>query len=349
MSSRQEVGVIQGLNYLSMASAVGVSDPESPAGKAGFLTGDLITEVNGKPIKYWREVSSLLLDQATTETLSFKVLRQAEGQKTPETIELSLAKPTNMQSDSEDLLSQLGLNRLDIFLGAIKEGSPAATAGLQSGDMIVRVGDTAVKQWQDIVDSVKSYSEGKPPLSVSVIRKGEQITLNVKPVLNVTMTHQGAEEERYMIGIVPPGSDAMPETVIARTSNPISALATGVEDSIDWTVMTVMSLVRVFQNKVSAKNIGGFISIAQMASTTFKIGITPFLKVMGVISINLFILNLLPVPVLDGGHLVFYSIEALRGAPLSMRKLEIAQQVGLILLLSLLIFTLFNDVSRILS
>jgi regulator of sigma E protease len=105
--------------------------------------------------------------------------------------------------------------------------------------------------------------------------------------------------------------------------------------------------LRLIQNRVSAKSIGGPIMIGQLASKTFEIGLSPFLKIMAIISINLFILNLMPIPVLDGGHLVFFTVEALRGAPLSMRKMEIAQQVGLVLLMSLMFLALFNDVSRL--
>lgn len=113
--------------------------------------------------------------------------------------------------------------------------------------------------------------------------------------------------------------------------------------------MTIMSFVRLFQAKISPKNIGGVISIGQAASETFKIGIAQFLQMMAVISVNLFILNLMPVPVLDGGHLVFYVIEVIKGAPLSMKKMELAQQVGLALLMSLMIFALFNDFTRFLG
>jgi regulator of sigma E protease len=111
--------------------------------------------------------------------------------------------------------------------------------------------------------------------------------------------------------------------------------------------MTVISFLKLLQNKISPKSIGGVLSIGQIASESFKLGISQFLQIMAVISINLFVLNLLPIPVLDGGHLLFYSVEALRGSPVSMRKMEIAQQIGLILLMSLMVFALFNDFSRI--
>jgi regulator of sigma E protease len=117
----------------------------------------------------------------------------------------------------------------------------------------------------------------------------------------------------------------------------------------DVTAMTVLSFLRLIQNKISPKNIGGVISIGQAASETFKIGYVHFLQMMAIISVNLFVLNLLPIPVLDGGHLLFYSIEAIRGAPVSMRKMEIAQQVGLVVLMSLMVFALFNDFSRLMG
>ena len=108
-----------------------------------------------------------------------------------------------------------------------------------------------------------------------------------------------------------------------------------------------MGFVRLIQGEVSSKNIGGFLSIGQMAKKSWGMGMSEFLLAMAVISINLFVLNLLPVPVLDGGHLVFYSIEAIRGAPLSLQKMELAHKVGAALLVGLMVFALFNDVSRI--
>ena len=111
----------------------------------------------------------------------------------------------------------------------------------------------------------------------------------------------------------------------------------------------IKSFVRLAQGQVSAKNIGGVITIGRVASRSFELGISAFLKTMAIISLNLFILNLLPVPVLDGGHLLFFSVEALKGKPISLKKLEIAQQVGLTLLIMLMAFAFFNDISNLIS
>jgi len=113
--------------------------------------------------------------------------------------------------------------------------------------------------------------------------------------------------------------------------------------------MVLIGFLRMIQNEVSSRNIGGVITIGKYAGQSYKVGLSPFLKFMAIISINLFILNLLPVPILDGGHLLFFTIEAIRGAPMSMKKMELAQQVGLILLMTLMVFALFNDITNILN
>jgi regulator of sigma E protease len=132
-----------------------------------------------------------------------------------------------------------------------------------------------------------------------------------------------------------------------RVKNPIQALGVGFRRSLEMSQMVIMGLVRLVQNQVSARNIGGVISIGRFASQSFEMGLVAFLKMMALISVNLFLLNLLPVPILDGGHLVFFTIEAIKGAPLGLRKMELAQQVGLIFLISLMVFAMFNDISNL--
>lgn len=163
------------------------------------------------------------------------------------------------------------------------------------------------------------------------------------------MNNQGQEERRYEIGIRPLIVEAPPAVVTVTAPNPAAAVSRGFEQTIHWTDVTVLGFVRMIQREVSPKNIGGLFSIGQMAQKSWELGLSKFLFMMALISINLFVLNLLPVPILDGGHLVFYTIEAIKGAPLSLRKMEIAQQVGLVLLLFLMGFALFNDMSRLLN
>ena len=243
-------------------------------------------------------------------------------------------------------LEGLGIEKSDLFLAKVMEKTPAATAGLQAGDRILAVGSMQPKNWEDVLEAVKAY-KGEGELEFTVLRQNEQKKISVKPEMTSQMTAQGSEDKRFTIGIVPWVITAPLVIKKVQADSMVAALSRGVSRTWDVTVMTVVSFVRLAQNRISPKSIGGVISIGQAASETFKIGIGQFLTMMAIISVNLFILNLLPIPVLDGGHLLFYSIEALRGAPVSMRKMEIAQQVGLVLLMSLMVFALFNDFSRL--
>ena len=243
-------------------------------------------------------------------------------------------------------LTKMGIEKTDLFLAKVVDDSPAQRAGLRKNDRIVSVNGKVLQNWQDLVAQVKSFKGGGPPLDVTVLREGISREEKITPKMTVVQGPGGAKQERYTIGIQPWIIQTRPESVTIRTPNPLKALWAGTVNSWKWSEMTLLTFVRIFQNRISANNIGGVISIAVVAKQTFEIGISEFLTIMGIISINLFILNLLPIPILDGGHLVFFSIEALRGAPLSLRKLEIAQQVGLFLILMLIVFAVINDISR---
>jgi len=341
LSRRPKIGDVKGLSYLSKASLIGVSPPNSLAALAGMKTGDLITSISGRPIKYWRELETVLssLDEQSSLEINYK--------REDKELSAKIALPPADQATEQR--SVLGIIKPDLFLARVISDSPAEQAGLKKGDHLVKIDNTDLKGWKDLVKRVSSFKTGDPPLNVFLMRDGEAHTLPMSPTLSTVSTRQGGEEERFTIGIQPFIAHAIPSMVIKRTRNPIKAFWVGVVDSWKWSEMTMLTFVRIFQNRISAKNIGGVISIAHIAKQTFEIGIAPFLKIMGIISINLFILNLLPIPILDGGHLLFFSIEALRGAPISMRKLEIAQQVGLVVILGLIAFALMNDVSRLIS
>lgn len=346
LSTRRYVGEIEGLSPNSRATSVGVSDPKSLAAQAGLKTGDVITFINGKEISAWRELEAQVLANAGQQ-VEIKFERQADEKKS-DSFTAKLAIPATMQ-DPKQALAQMGIEPSDLFLSQIFDKSPAAEAGLSQGDKIITVGGVAISQWDQVVETVKSYRKDSGPLTVVVMRNGEQKRFDIVPQMTKHMSPQGKEEERFTLGILPLVTVVNPPPFIQRTTNPIAALARGWQWSIKWTELTLIGFERMLKNEVSPKNLGGIISIGQVASRSFEIGVSAFLSIMAIISINLFIVNLLPVPVLDGGHLLFYSLEFLRGKPLSLKKLEIAQQVGLILLVSLMAFALFNDVSRFFS
>jgi regulator of sigma E protease len=372
LSWDRSIGDVAGLNANSKSSFIGVADPQSPIGKAGLRSGDHIKKVGGMDVTKWRELLDILpVAAGNGDKITFEVERGLLDEKTSEhpasvtaTVDSKLVKGKS----GDDALKALGIEYPELYLAAATEGAPAAKAGLQVGDRIVSIDGTKVTSFEQIATIIRSYGDKLPkdapasngimsilsnkteapssPLNVVFSREGVEKTASLVPIVKKRMDTNGNEDRHFEIGISPLIVDAVPATVTLDYKNPFAVVSRGVEQTVKWTSLTVLSFVRLFQGEVSPKNVGGFFSIGAMAKKSWQIGAPQFLHVMAIISINLFVLNLLPVPVLDGGHLVFYAIEAIKGAPLSMRKMEIAQQVGLVLLLGLMVFALFNDATR---
>ncbi len=341
LSSKEFSADLTGVLPYSKGTSVGVL-PESLGEQLGLKSGDILTKINNVEIKYWRHLNETLV-KAGQGPFTIHAQRLSSDEK-PQDITIQIPA----KDGAHYSLESLGLESSELYLGKVMEKSPAMTAGLKTGDRLISINGTDLQKWDDVLGNIKSFN-GKDPVQIKVRRGHEVLDLAIVPEMSSQMTASGAEEKRYMIGISPFMNIAAPETFVMKTSNLGKALARGTEKTWDVTVMTAMSFVRLFQAKISPKNIGGVISIGQAASETFKVGMSQFLQMMAIISVNLFILNLLPVPVLDGGHLVFYIIEVVKGAPLSMKKMEYAQRVGMFLLLFLMVFALFNDFTRVLG
>ena len=339
LSLQESIGEIPGLNTNAKASVVGVRK-NSLADKAGLKTGDVIKAVAGVPVKYLRELDNLFVSlQGQPIEIEIERYENLED-PTPETQKITVGKAQFASINS------IGIESSELFLAKIIPESPAQIAGLKAGDRISKVNDMVPAVWEDVLNTVKSY-KGEGVIAIQVEREGKFENFEITPKMTEHMNSQGGEEKRFTVGIIPWAVPASPEITTLKMAGFGAALGRGFDRTIEISVMTVLSFWRLIENKISPKNIGGVISIGQAASETYKMGISQFLQMMAVISINLFILNLLPIPVLDGGHLLFYTIEAIRGTPVSMKKMEIAQQIGLVALMSLMVFSLFNDVTRV--
>lgn len=225
-------------------------------------------------------------------------------------------------------------------IGKVNENSPAAQAGLQKGDEILRINDKETVAWADVLTAVKD-SVGRP-LTIVVQRGGEQLTMTVKPSIDAVKNVFGEEvEQRYMIGIM------KADDVTWEPSGPFEALENACLQTWMYIDLTVTGFVKIIQQVVPASEIGGPILIAQIAGEQMKAGWLNLIYFMSLLSVNLGILNLLPIPVLDGGHLVFLTLEGLRRKPLNERAQIIAQQVGIGLLGTLMIFVFYNDIVRL--
>ena len=226
-------------------------------------------------------------------------------------------------------------------IGGVMPGMPAANAGLARGDTVLAIEGKPIATWDELSETVRA--SGGRPLKVSVRHEdGSTGELTVTP--EERPEHSPFNEvigKAYLIGI---------ERFIEFSPvSFLSAIGLGAYQTYFWVKMTLLSIVKIFQGAVSARELGGPILIVQAAGQQAQLGFEYLIRFLGLISVNLGVLNLLPVPVLDGGHLLFLSFEAVRGKPLAIRHREMAQQVGLFLLLALMVFVFYNDISRIVA
>lgn len=348
---KREVGGIEGLSFMSRASTIAVV-AKGAAATAGLKSGDTVTKINETPIRRWRELLLAADTFANSSEIKISVQRGLiesflEEEHEPKTFEVTLAVPAAAKGKTGlDALKAMGFDDPAMYLASVEKDSPAEKAGMKPGDQLISINGQSVANFEQVIAVVRTF-DGKKPLAFVYQRDGQTQNAEVTPKSKKRMNQQAQEESRFEVGIRPMMIDDNPVTIDRSTNNVLEAIERGAIRSAEMSGAVVMGFVRLFSGEVSAKNIGGFLSIGQMAKKSWGMGMTEFLLAMAIISINLFVLNLLPVPVLDGGHLVFYSIEAIRGAPLSMQKMELAQRVGAALLVGLMVFALFNDVSRI--
>lgn len=225
-------------------------------------------------------------------------------------------------------------------VGAVNEHSPAAAGGMLANDVIVEINGTITERWLDVLEGVKN--SGGETISMVVLREGEEVKLELTPEIDTVKNIYGEEvEQRYMIGIV------RYDELRYVHSGPIGALENACKQTWGFIMLTVTGFVKIIQQVIPASELGGPILIAQIAGQQMKAGWVNLMYFMGLLSVNLGVLNLLPVPVLDGGHLMFLTIEAIRRKPMEERTQIIAQQVGIALLGTLMIFVFYNDIIRL--
>jgi len=222
------------------------------------------------------------------------------------------------------------------LVGEVDTPSPAARAGLQKDDLIVAIDGKPVTSWEEMAAQIAE--SGGQSLAVEVERAGQRKTLDLQPELKTTQNLFGEDVQRYIIGIRSAG-DVIPQQVSF-----VDAVQMSFARTWEITELTVLSVVKLIQGKLPATTLGGPIKIAQMAGAQAREGMMNLMVFTAVISINLGILNFLPIPVLDGGHLLFFTIEMISRRPVSIKVREIAQQFGIFLLILLMIFVIYNDI-----
>ena len=243
-----------------------------------------------------------------------------------------------MKKNSLSSLSLLGIELSDLYIYLVGPETPAQKAGLLKGDRLVAIDGKVIKNWKQVLDTIGSYSG--QPFSLTYDRKGQKKTVSLSPK---ALFVEGNIKKRYMIGIAAGSFPVGPEQTVKKHSVIQAAIYSG-KETWKWLGYTAVGLLRLIQGEISVRNISGPVRIGRIAHSSFEAGLDTFLFIMAIISLNLFFLNLLPIPMLDGGHLLFFTIEGILGRSLSIKKLVVAQQIGLFVLLSFFGFVIYNDI-----
>lgn len=224
-------------------------------------------------------------------------------------------------------------------IGGVQPGSPAAAAGLQPGDRVVTAADRLVRSWDELSREIRA-SRGQP-LELGVVRDGREFVVTLSAARGRTRNLLGESEEAWLIGVQSAGN------VEVERGNPLTASWLAVSRTVDLSLLTLEVLVKMVVGRVDSANLGGPLMIAQLAGEQAQRGLADYLFLVALLSINLGVLNLLPIPMLDGGHLLFFLVEAVRGKPLDVKQRERAQQVGLAVLVFVMVYAFYNDLARI--
>ena len=316
---------------------IGRVTPDSAAGQAGLRPRDRVVAVDGKAVEHWGEIEAAVT-RSDGRPLTLTIQRDGAAQEVTVTPRKVAARtPFNEPSEAWSIGARA---YLPAVVGEVRPGMPAAEAGLQPRDRVVALNGQPIETWDELAEMISTRAN--ETLTLRIERGGSQMDLTVSPRVEVERDALGNETRVGRIGIATATSQTF------KRSGPLSAVVGGLARTWDVTVITVVSIWKLVTGTIPASNIGGPLQISMVAGQQAQQGMVSYAFFVALISVNLAILNLLPVPMLDGGHLLFFAIEAVLGRPLSVRKREIAQQIGLALLLLLMVFALFNDLTRLL-
>lgn len=315
----------------------------TPAAVAGVQEGDRVQTVGDVEVETWQEFRWLLLQEMVKGgNLQLGVLTR---QGTYETRRLDFSGLTEAVDGESFERVGFALHRplLPPVIGTVEPGSVAEAAGFLAGDRILLVDGQNVASWSQVVQSIRSA--GERPLAFVADRQGKEVTLTVTPVL---AKDGGQSFGRIGVGVQSP-ERYREEMFVTVAHPPIQALGYALKDTWDKSVFSLVMMGKMVTGAVSWKNLSGPVTIADYAGQSARMGLDYFLKFMAWLSISIGVLNLLPIPLLDGGHLMYYAAEWIRGRPLPERAQAIGQSVGFALLALLMAFAFYNDLNRLIS
>ena len=323
---------------------VGDITPGSAADAAGLRHGDLIVAVNDRDTPTWQEAGLALVDSALGSRSARLQLEGEDGARRQTELDMTAV---GRLEEPGDLLRDLGLEPLQPRLSAVlaeplPEG-PARDAGLVPGDRIIALNGEAVSDWQGLVEQVRARPGER--VAMEVERDGSRRSVEI-----MLAAREDDTGEYGFLGAAPEIPEGLFEQFyVTHREGALAAIPGGVQRTVEMSGLTLRMLWRMVTGDVSLKNISGPINIAHFAGQSASIGLVPFLAFLAIVSISLGIINLLPVPVLDGGHLLYFLVEAVKGSPLSERAEIVGQQIGILMLIGLMTLAFYNDLARLMG
>lgn len=307
----------------------------TPAAVAGIARWDVIEQIDAESVKTWEDVNWRLAKKLVDGGELSLAIRNAQGQLVQKRLVMTGLSGNDLD---KDFLAKLGLQpakTIPAYLGRIVPGSPADQAGLQIGDLVLSVGGKAVADWHAFTEIVRA----QPDKTILLEVKRQAFTRSI------AVTPQSVVQDGKAIGRIGVAPD-----VLVKAQYPLGeALARAAYKCWDTSIFSLKILGRMITGDVSWRNLSGPVTIAQVAGETASIGWLPYLLFIALVSVSLGVMNLLPLPILDGGHLMYYMVEVLKGSPVSMQAMEVGQRVGIAALVLLMGLALYNDILRLLG
>lgn len=328
-----------------VAPIVGDVPEGTPAARAGFQVEDKILSINGRNADTWTDARITFIDEGIDRNEPVPVeVETADGDRARRFLDLSSASLLDAEADAFEVLGlSIWQPIIPAVVGAFTEGSAAEIAGLQIGDEIISANDELIENFTELVNIV--HPSANQAIDFTVQRDGQILDLTVTPKAT---EHNG--QSIGLIGIAPNRPDEAYDRLHVKVKYPpFQALGKAVERTYNMTTLTLKMLVKLVVGEASLENISGPISIAQFAGQSASIGIAHYINFLALISLSLAVLNLMPIPMLDGGHLVYFAVEGITGRPVSERVQIWGQQLGILILGALMFLAFYNDIGRFLQ